>query len=166
MNFDQVVAPVQDRYLYLPSCGWCVIAADWVTRFARRDAVRWRITEIVLVALFVMLIGIDWRLEPVWHDDLALFGRCITDSPNSTTYRVLLSRALEQNGDLPRAAEQLSKAVQLEPDSAALHHALGALDLRMGRKVEAQKEFDRSMAIFAPWALGKDGPHQSAPASE
>jgi tetratricopeptide (TPR) repeat protein len=166
MNFDQVVAPVQDRYLYLPSFGWCVIAADWVTRFARRDARRRRISEIALVALFVMLIGIDWRLESVWRDDLALFGRCVADSPDSTTYRVLLSRALEQNGDLPRAAEQLSKAVQLEPDSAALHHALGALDLRMGRKAEAQKEFDRSMAIFAPWALGKDLPGPTAPARE
>jgi hypothetical protein len=43
---------------------------------------------------------------------------------------------------------------------------LSAADLRMGRKVEAQKEFDRSMAIFAPWALGKDGLHHTAPASE
>jgi hypothetical protein len=26
----------------------------------------------------------------------------------------------------------------------------------MGQKAEAQKEFDQSLAIFAPWALGKN----------
>jgi Flp pilus assembly protein TadD len=92
---------------------------------------------------------IGWR-ESVDGTTTWRFSRVRCRFPSSTTYRVLLSRALEQNGDLPRAAEQLSMAVQLEPDSAALHHALGALDLRMGRKAEAQKEFDRSMAIFAP----------------
>jgi Flp pilus assembly protein TadD len=96
---------------------------------------------------------------------LALFTSALP-IPQFDNVSSIVVAALEQNGDLPRAAEQLSMAVQLEPDSAALHHALGALDLRMGRKAEAQKEFDRSMAIFAPWALGKDVPRQSAPASE
>jgi Flp pilus assembly protein TadD len=87
---------------------------------------------------------------------LSLFTRCVADFPDSTTYRMMLSRSLEQKGDLAGATAQLSAAVQLDPESAALHHKLGAFYLRQGRKAEAQKEFDRSFAIFAPWALGKD----------
>jgi protein O-mannosyl-transferase len=156
MNFDQVVEPVQDRYLYLPSFAWCVVIADCAVRLARSGALRRRIAETAFAALIVLFIAIDWNLEPVWHDDLALFSRCVADFPNSATYRMLLSQALEQNGDLPRAARQLAAAVQLEPDNAGLHHKLGALYRRLGREAEAQKEFDRSMALFAPWASGND----------
>jgi hypothetical protein len=165
MNFDQVVESVQDRYLYLPSFAWCAILADCLVRYARSGGRRRRIAEMACAALILWFITIDWKLEPVWQDDLALFGRCVANFPSSTTYRTMLSRSLEQNGDLPRAAQQLLAAVQLEPDSAALHQKLGALYLRMGQKAEAQKEFDRSFAIFAPWALGKNSPQDGSSAA-
>jgi Flp pilus assembly protein TadD len=68
----------------------------------------------------------------------------------------MLSQSLEKKGDLAGATAQLSAAVLLDPGSSVLHHKLGAFYLRQGRKAEAQKEFDRSFAIFAPWALGSD----------
>lgn len=69
-----------------------------------------------------------------------------------------------KKGDLAGATAQLSAAVLLNPGSSALHHRLGAFYLRQGRKAEAQKEFDRSFAIFAPWALGNDSSQAGTPA--
>jgi hypothetical protein len=159
MNFDQVVEPVQDRYVYLASFAWCVVIADLAVTFAHVNMIRRGVVAAACAALVVLYVAIDWNLQRVWHDDLTLFTRCVVDFPDSTTYRMMLSRSLERNGDLAGATAQLSTAVTLEPGSAALHHKLGALYLRQGRKAEAQKEFDRSFAIFAPWALGNDSSH-------
>jgi hypothetical protein len=156
MNFDQVVEPVQDRYVYLASFAWCVVLADLAVTFAHVSIVRRRIVGASFAALLILYVAIDWSLQPVWHDDLTLFTRCVADFPDSATYRTMLSRSLEKKGDLAGATAQLSAAVLLSPGSSALHHKLGAFYLRQGRKAEAQKEFDRSFAIFAPWALGSD----------
>jgi Flp pilus assembly protein TadD len=86
-----------------------------------------------------------------------MFGRSVEMFPNSAHYREALADTLKERGDLQGATRQLAEAVRLEPNSPVTHYALGQLYERMGRTADAEKEFHAYMALFAPWALPRNG---------
>jgi len=68
-------APLAERYLYLPSVGFCLLAGDAVARLAAIASARVRIVlasalAVVLLAAAVTIV----HRNPVWHDDQALWS--------------------------------------------------------------------------------------------
>jgi tetratricopeptide (TPR) repeat protein len=156
LSLNQVVSLVQDRYQYVPSFAVCLLVADLATRFQISIFSR-RAIAAAATAVTLLYVAIVWRSEPIWHDDVAMFGRCVEMFPNSAHYRQALADTLKERGDLQGATRQLAEAVRLEPNSPVTHYALGQLYERMGRTADAEKEFHAYMALFAPWALPRDG---------
>jgi len=156
LSLNQVVSPVQDRYQYVPSFAFCLLVADLATRFAQIGIFSRRAVAAAATTVALLYVAIVWRAEPIWHDDVAMFGRCVEMFPDSPHYRQALSEALKEQGDLQGAARQLAEAVRLEPNSPVAHYALGQLYERMGRTADAAREFHAYMALFAPWALPRD----------
>ncbi len=156
LSLNQVVSPVQDRYQYVPSFAFCLLVGDLATRFAQIGIFSRRAVAAAATTVALLYVAIVWRAEPIWHDDVAMFGRCVEMFPDSPHYRQALSEALKEQGDLQGAARQLAEAVRLEPNSPVAHYALGQLYERMGRTADAAREFHAYMALFAPWALPRD----------
>jgi len=140
MLLHSVYHLVQDFYLYLPSVGWSLLAADLIVVFAQKRALTRRLAfggcALMLVTYAVTL----WRIEPYWHDDVAAARGYVEGCPESTAWRVTLASSLERNGDLTGAEEEIRSAIRMQPDitgtlhpsSRVLHRILGDLLVKSG----------------------------------
>ncbi len=142
---------VQDDYLYLASAGWCVMFGDCVVRFVRAGrSMRRNLAWTAIAALVAVYLATVWSLEPVWHDNRALFARCIEDLPEAVVCHGALGVALKLEGDLPGAERELTEAIHLDrigiwtwPFDLAQTYG------REGRFAEACAELDRSIKMSA-----------------
>lgn len=89
---------------------------------------------------------------------------------SAQTYETQGIRALEKE-EFTTAADQFRKGLALAPDSAALHHRLGASFVGLGDKASARREFEAAVALqptyfLALYSLGvldqEEGRHAEA----
>lgn len=71
---------------------------------------------------------------------LAYAEKAVQQEPNDFATHVALGRALLDADDATRAADQLSLAVKLNPESVDAHYSLASAYSRTGRKQDAQHE--------------------------
>ncbi|HVN64156.1 MAG TPA: tetratricopeptide repeat protein [Candidatus Binataceae bacterium] len=133
------VAPfdVQDRYLYLPSSGFCLMAADLAVSRGRGSGAIARAVRTGVIAMMILYAAVLVSVQHFWHDDVTLDRHCIATSPNWAFCHNLLAEALRQRGDLAGARDELETAVKLEPGNAAYVHGLGLLYGEIARTKDA-----------------------------
>jgi tetratricopeptide (TPR) repeat protein len=109
-----------DRYLYVPSAGWCFgLAWGLAAAFGRAngtDRSAWRSVGWIGVVLTCALYS-SWllRYAPVWRDNLALYTRMEQVAPRSPTPSLNLGLTYFRANNLPRATGSLERAVRLNP---------------------------------------------------
>ncbi len=162
---------VHDRYDYLASFAFCLLLADVAVRFARGSAMRKRTAIAAVAALAALYAVMLWRVEPVWHDNMTLFSRCVANFPDSAKYRMSLAGALMDRGDFKEAARQAAYASRLKPNNASIHFVLAAIDMHIGQKQAALREFklyydkafkNRGIIVVTPLAASKPKADASA----
>ncbi|HUO05723.1 MAG TPA: tetratricopeptide repeat protein [Candidatus Binataceae bacterium] len=123
---------IQDRYLYFPSVGLCIIAADLVIEFSQRsdtwNHAVWAATGVVAFCFAIALFSV----QKFWHDDVAMFQRCVDTVPDTELWHQRLGLALEAVNDFSRAHSELETAVKLAPDNGTDRYDLGMVDDRLG----------------------------------
>jgi tetratricopeptide (TPR) repeat protein len=140
-----------ERYLYLPSVGFCWVAAWGIRQFWNRSAARpniWRVAfgiflSVVSVLAFVRIVtrNRDWR------DDATYYRVTLADVPEAASLRLNLG-AVYWNRMQPDAAEREWKlALAVSPDSAQLLNNLGLVSAGKKHYDEAIRYFERSMRL-------------------
>ncbi len=133
-------ALVTDRYLYLASFGWCLmlaIAAETIIVKMPAMAVPAEAAVGVLAAVYAVSL---WQVQRYWHDEIALFTRCIEVFPAQEFCHNRLGMALFERGELEPAEQELREALQLDPDDYAARYDLGMVLARQKLPAEASKE--------------------------
>ena len=145
---------IQDYYLYLPSVGWCILLGDVIALISRHSTVARRLVLAATAAMLVVYAVVLWRIQPFWHDDIAIARGYIAGYPESTAWHWNLATKLDGQGDLDGAEREIRTALTLEPDrtgnifhphSDELHHSLGELLARRGDIDGAVSEFTKSV---------------------
>ncbi|UCF66966.1 MAG: tetratricopeptide repeat protein [Acidobacteriota bacterium] len=146
-RFGDVI--MADRFLYIPSIGWAMlaaIAAHEVHRAPQGLPVRrWLAGAGAAVWLILATITID--RASVWDSDTTLFSEMVQTSPHSGLVRTNLGLAYYEQGDLARAIEELSAAVRLAPDYAMAHNNLGAAYEKQGKLELALKHYREAVRL-------------------
>jgi hypothetical protein len=75
------------------------------------------------------------------------FEQAATDRPKMALPHVYLARMARQDGDLPRAFNELKTAVTLEPENALAQREMGQYLLQAGHPEQAVKWFERALRI-------------------
>jgi protein O-mannosyl-transferase len=139
------IAMVEDRYLYFPSAGWCVLLGALAGELIRGgDAAR----NVVLAALATAVLGLVamlWHVQGYWHDDTALFGRCVEVFPGSSLCHERLGMALKSEGEFTQAAREFQIAGALDPDSGSALYNLAIVQLMEGNRKLAVDEMVRAL---------------------
>ncbi len=138
---------IQDRYLYMASFGWCLIVANVAVRYAGRSARARRVVLGATGALALSYAATLWHVQGFWHDEVALFTRCIEEFPESAIWHNRLGMALEERGELVPAERELSASLRLDPGDGATLYDLGLLHARLGRVSEGASEVAEGLKL-------------------
>jgi protein O-mannosyl-transferase len=148
LNLKGLFGPylIQDRYLYLASFGFCMMAGDLAISFGRGSEAKLQATRIGAAAVAMVYAGALFSVQHQWHDDIALFSRCVKESPESELCHGQLGDALAARGDFARARHELESAVKLEPEpNGNLLYDLGLIDQQMRDWPAAERAFAQAL---------------------
>ncbi|MGH9470381.1 MAG: tetratricopeptide repeat protein [Terriglobia bacterium] len=143
-----------ERYLYLPSVGFCWVAAWLTIRLWRRVAnagnfAARRGLAAAACAAAAICIALVIARNADWKDNLTFYARTIAASPRAGAMYNNLGKYYWDRGELRAAANEWQKALELDPDAGYVLHNLGLLRVRQGRPAEAVVFFERALAHSA-----------------
>lgn len=140
-----------ERYLYLPSVGFCWIAAWGATLLWKKFGLwggSWRkamvATALVLSGLCVLRIVTQ---NPAWKDDVTFYQAALANAPNSADMHNDLGIIHWQRHDWPQAEREWRKAYQLGPGAVYVLDNLGLLCYREKRYGEAEYYLQKALAL-------------------
>jgi len=140
-----------ERYLYLPSAGFCwLIAWGWARFWERAKAGRPVRRGMLLGALF--LIAALYALRTVtrnrdWRDDVTLYTKTLAVSPEAYHIRNNLGTVYWKQGNYEAAEREWHAALKLAPRNAIFLNNLGLASTKRKRYSEAVEYFQRAMCL-------------------
>jgi tetratricopeptide (TPR) repeat protein len=143
---------VAERYLYVPSFGFCAllaIGADRSLAFAeRKKLARLRSGILGLVAVLIMGAGIrSINRNDDWHDAYTLWSSAVREGFNTYRAHNNLGVALTNRGMLDEAVKQYHEAIRVNPNHAMTRFNLGNVLKRQGKLDEAIKHYSIAVRI-------------------
>jgi protein O-mannosyl-transferase len=140
-----------ERYLYLPSVGFCwVLAWGWTRLLAWSAQSRHPLRRLLATALGVIatlcVIRIVTR-NPDWRDDMTLYRRTLAASPNAYYMHNNLGVVYWGQADIKSAEREWTEALRLAPGATIVLDNLAMLNLTFRHYEEALGYSLRSLAV-------------------
>jgi tetratricopeptide (TPR) repeat protein len=133
---------VHDRYLYLPSAGFCLLIGMALAAIARnpRPWVRPAVVAITLAIAAGFSYGTIDEGQ-YWENNVALFGRGLEISPDNEIANQCMGTALLLRGQFADSIPFYRRALQLEPKMPEAAYSLGRSYYELGMYKEADPYF-------------------------
>ncbi len=138
---------VADRYLYLPSFGFCLLAAMlliWLGEARGRFVVPVAVAGVALL----MAAGSARQLVP-WENDLLLFANAVKVAPENAYAKSCLASELMLRGQNQRALPLLQESYARDPKAWMTAFNLGYLYYEMADMGKSEQFFQRAIEIDA-----------------
>ncbi len=141
-----------ERYLYLPSAGFCLLVglaalrlrSDWLARPARRQ---------VCLALALLLLAAGAYRTIVrnrdWRNDEALFRSAVAACPNSIRAHLNLALLLHKKGSFSEAVSEYRQILSIQGAFPAVHYDLAEAYRHLGQQGKALYHY-RQAVRFKP----------------
>lgn len=152
--FNQDESLVHDRYLYLPSVGFCILVALGLGWLAERVGTERRRTALVAAACAIAAVffGLTVAQNRTWNDDLTMARHALAhdpDKPFLLNYVGAYYMVREQN--FAEAERWLERAVELRPDYFDSLTNLADVYRFQRRLVEAEQTYRRALDAGSPY---------------
>jgi len=148
-NIIPLKAIVADRFVYLPSLGFFIVAAALVQGIWASENSHSRRNKALLagaIAAIVVLLSVNTIARSLdWRTSVSLFESAVEVAPDSPRARAALGKELFSIGDLEAAGRQAVAALERDPRHPGAHSLLGRINHEQGRMEEAEKEFRISL---------------------
>jgi protein O-mannosyl-transferase len=143
-----------ERYLYLPSVGFCWIAA-WcgAMLWDARPGRNWLRLELRAAALFAVTVFLVYgsaatiRRNRDWLSDVTLYTRTLETDPDADYIRTNLGAIYFDRRDYPDAQREWERAIVGKPDSAPTLVDLALIYMREDRDADAEKLLQRALRL-------------------
>ncbi len=151
---DLSVLPVgeiaHDRYLYLPSMGFAILVAMALRRlrFGNLRLFGMPALQVAAVVLLAVVLGVSTSLQDrYWANDMRLYARGVQCTPLNKLARTNRGNALGENGHYEQALALYHQVLEQDPHFWLAIYNTGYTCYRMGRLDEAEKYFQRAIAV-------------------
>jgi len=140
-----------ERYLYLPSVGFCwLLAIGWVYLWQKtreRSALWRRASGGALALLGVLFILRVITRNRDWNDDVTLYTKTLAASPDSYHIHNNLGTVYWKQGNVQAAEREWQEALRLAPRNAIILNNFGLVRSKQRRYAEAVEYFQRAMHL-------------------
>ncbi|HSF23447.1 MAG TPA: tetratricopeptide repeat protein [Blastocatellia bacterium] len=144
---------VQERYLYLPSVGFCLavgLAIQWLST-RRQVAAAGRMIGAAALGLIVAVFGIaNFAQNRTWFDSVSLIRNCVVVEPYSGRAHSALSRHYFLEGNTREAEAEARKAIELDPQFAGGYMNLSYFHKHYGKLDQAIDYLEQAVAAIEP----------------
>jgi tetratricopeptide (TPR) repeat protein len=139
-----------ERYLYLPSLGFCWIAAWggrllWMRLTGRPTARKFYAVGLAMVTI-LCLVRIVMR-NRIWHDDPTFYRSTLAAQPDAIALRINLGTVYWNSGSQDQAEAEWREALRRAPNHWLILNNLGLAAARKKRYDEAIEDFQRSIRL-------------------
>lgn len=128
--FSIASTPLAERYLYIPSSGFCFLIGYWVIEAGSRVRLKgivWR-ASILLIATYAFAA---YERQGVWRDNLSLWRDTSLKSPDHPLPHTNYGLALSDTGKRDEAVKEFAIALSPELNDTARGKAVTANDLAL-----------------------------------
>jgi len=137
------MAPLGERYLYLPSAGFCILLGLLLPCLREKKAVRAAVSLVLIAYSVSSYVRLD-----AWKNDLALWEDTVRKNPISATARTNYGGALIEGKDLEKGRRELRIALdqKVSPQqTSSIYDLLGTVEMKEKNYSEAEKYFGDSL---------------------
>src|SRR6266513_1469745 len=147
--FQNGLLVAADRYTYLACLGWALLAGAALCTASRRLPV---LSTGLALVLLVGLGSLTWSQTQVWHDSEKLWSHAIGIDPRSHIGEYNWGTTLDEQGKLAEAIDHYRQALQIKPDYAEAHGAMGAALAEQGKGAEAIEHYRTALRLKPDYA--------------
>jgi tetratricopeptide (TPR) repeat protein len=151
----QDVNIVGERFLYIPSLGFCALVGVLLDRWLdiwKRPVLRFLGTA-CLVALFAALALMTFAQCRVWKDDGTLWSNVIRRNPRNYIAMNLYALYLSEQERYDEALEYTRKAMAINPRFASVPYHAGLINQKMKRYDDAAEQFSQAIELSPKMAI-------------
>jgi protein O-mannosyl-transferase len=140
-----------ERYLYLPSVGFCLVAGWacaqlWKTAADRGNSGRMILIGAACVVAALCALRISLRVLD-WYDDITLFRQALVDVPGDYRLHDALGAAYAIRGQRDLAEQEWKESLRLDPKSLEPLTSLGSLYAQEGRFNQAMPLLENALQM-------------------
>jgi len=145
LRFNALAA---DRYLYLPSLGFCVLAAMLLVRLAGLPQLR-RAALAGVLALAALMGVVTARQAAPWENDLLLYENAVAVAPGNAFAKTSLATQLMLRSENDRARRLFLESYAIDSYAWTTSYNLAYLDFTLGDLPQAEFFFKRAIWLDA-----------------
>ena len=131
----------ENRYLYFPSVGFCVMAADFAIFSAQGSQRRAKAVWVGVTAVLIGYAVLLFFMQRFWQNDIAFLSHYIEGEADDPDLHYRLGLVLEQHSDFSSARREFEAAITLAPKNGTYFYELGRVDGQLGDWRTAAREF-------------------------
>ena len=146
---------VADRFMYLPSAGFCLLFGLGVERLFLRAGARKAANAVLAVALallFLVLGAQTYRQTQVWENDTTLWAAVIRKGATDRLAYFARGKMYDEKGDQVNAVADYTMAVTLDPKFPRAYNNRGIIYGKYGDHDRALADFNRALALYPEFA--------------
>ncbi len=154
LRFDDLLdkSIVADRFMYLPSLGFCLLLGVGVDVLLRKFAVKRMVIIISGVILFGLLSFKTFQQSQIWRDGFSLWNYVLTKDANNSIAYNNRGNIYNENGVYDLALADYQKALAINPNYAEAYNNRGALHFFEKSYQAAFDDFSKAIAIDPTYA--------------
>jgi len=146
---------IAERFLYMPAVGFAFFVSSYAVKFLKDRAGRYLTGGWVVVTVVLIVITIFSNMT--WKDNLTLYRKIISESPDVAFAHINLGVAYYKKGQPDAAIDVYKEVIRLRPGSIDAHHKLGAAYYEQGRLDEALQEYLITIRLSPGFAKAHHG---------
>jgi len=143
------INPVSDRFMYLPSVGFCALFGFWFAKLIEHHEQRIKIKRMIIAILMVGTLFLSVKTFAqcrMWRDASSLWSAVIEHSPDLAMAYVHRGAEYYDKGELLAAVADYRKAIELKNDPYARSN-LAMIYKQAGRYQDAIAEYTKSVEM-------------------
>lgn len=141
-------ALITERYLYIPSVGFCMAAGILFSMIvhAQGRPLR-RVVCLAGTGMIIMLFVLTLRRNHVWKNQHSFMVNIVKDAAGTEFGYYFLGTLYKEDGRTDDAIGEFTKALALNPSLSEAHYSLGILYVGKGLLSKAEKEFQQTLML-------------------
>jgi tetratricopeptide (TPR) repeat protein len=135
---------VQERYLYIPSIGFSLLAGLALLKIPLRQ---WAARRVAPAAILILLAAKTFAQNPIWNDDVALYEHGARVAADQEMPHLMLGFHYLKRQQYDKVVECFEKYLKLVPDDISVINNLANAHLQMYELNMDRAHVDRAIAL-------------------